>query len=230
MATLPTDPAQLLARIQVLGPQWVEHAAELGLSPEMIAELETTLAECGDAAAEARRLRDAAQSATQLYYNAADRLYRASASIVRTVRTNALITGDVHYYINAGIDIPGPRRRKALPPGKPYALRATLDSLGAVDLSWKSKNPRGVANVIYEVTRQVFFPAGHTTPSDTDFRAIGLAGGSRTFTDESIPAGAATVYYQVRPLRGRQKGEASPVLIVRFGAATQRVVEAKRAA
>jgi len=227
MATLPTDPAQLLLYVKGHGPTWVSHAAELGLSPEMIAELESSLTTCTDAADEARRLRDAAQSATQAYYNAADRLYRASASIVRTVRTNALNTGDNAYYTTAGIRAPGPRRHKAPPPGQPYALRFHLAGLGAVDLSWKSKNPRGVANVIYQVARQVQFADGRT---DGGFKIIGLGGGSRTFVDATLPAGAGCVLYQVRPIRGRQRGPVSQPLIVQFGAATEHVALLKRAA
>lgn len=227
MATLPTDPAQLLARVKVLGPRWVEHAAELGLSPEMIAELQAALAECGGAADEAYRLREAAQMATQTYYTAADRLYHASAAVVRTVRANGLNSGDPSYFITAGMDVPGPRRRHAPPPGQPTALRSRLESLGRVRLTWRSKNPRGVANVVYEVTRQVRLIDGTT---DGPPKVLGLAGGSRTFTDATLPAGAASAIYQVHPIRGRQRGPESAPLIMQFGTSAASAARAKLAA
>ncbi len=43
--------------------------------------------------------------------------------------------------------------------------------------------------------------------------------GSRTFVDATLPAGAASVIYQVRPIRGRQRGSMSEPVLLRFGTA-----------
>ncbi|HYE61629.1 MAG TPA: hypothetical protein VD997_06510 [Phycisphaerales bacterium] len=216
MATLPTDPAQLLAFVKGHGPTWIERAAELGLQPGQVAELEAALAATDAAWRRAFDLRRESEAATAAYYNEARFLYEASSAVVRTVRTNALNTGNESLYALAQIDAPRPRRREAPAPGQPHSVRWTLGPLGEVTLTWKSRNPRGVANVVYQITRSVQL-IGERPGAEPPFESIGLAHGGRTFTDSTIPPGARTVQYRIRPVRGQQVGPASATVVVQFG-------------
>lgn len=92
-------------------------------------------------------------------------------------------------------------------PGKPSDFVVGLDETGALNLSWKCANPPGCTGVIYEVRRRVG-PTGA-------FGYIG-ASGTRTFVDDTLPAGSATVTYQLTAIRSTARGPAAQ-FTVNFG-------------
>jgi hypothetical protein len=68
--------------------------------------------------------------------------------------------------------------------------------------------------VVYVINRRVRM-AGSDSFSRTQHLGVS---GTRTFTDDSIPPGAAAVTYTIRAHRGQTTGPMSPVYVAQFGA------------
>ncbi len=136
---------------------------------------------------------------------------------------------------------PGAQGPAARMPGKPTDFAAALNPDGSVTLSWRSTNAAASAGVTFAVLRKL--------PGQREFIRIGTAGGTTsqtkrpTFTDATVPAehlsaqreeeGVRYIIQGARALCGALgTGEASDVLVVRFGAeaTTLRLATLARAA
>lgn len=82
-------------------------------------------------------------------------------------------------------------------PGTPTGFRVALLQNGALELSFKASNPSSPGNIVYQVLRQDA-PQGPF--------AFLMNAGEKRFVDTSIPAGTASVVYQVTGYRGQQAG------------------------
>lgn len=105
-------------------------------------------------------------------------------------------------------------------PGKPAEFSAVLNEDGSVTLSWRSTNSAAASGVTFTVSRRL--------PGQGEFTRIGAADGTTsqmrrpTFTDATLPAAdllelEKNAEYLVQGSRGADVGEASDVLVVRFG-------------
>ena len=86
------------------------------------------------------------------------------------------------------------------PPGRPDQFKATIDSIGAVTLTWTCANPSGAVGTLYQLARRLG-PTG-------EFVHLGTSG-KRRFVDATIPAGTASVTYEVRAIRSTKFGIAA---------------------
>lgn len=94
--------------------------------------------------------------------------------------------------------IPPPAKASPIgPPGQPTQFTFELDARGALELSWKCKNPRGAVGTMYQVSRRIG-PGGELVP-------LGITGEKR-FVDETIPAGSTQVIYQIQAIRSTAAG------------------------
>lgn len=103
------------------------------------------------------------------------------------------------------------------PPGKPERFVATVDETGAVQLGWKCPNPPGTAGTIYQVWRR-------TSPTG-EFAYLG-GNGAKRFLDQTIPAGASQVTYQIQAVRSTAVG-AWAQFNLNFGVSNAGTVTAK---
>jgi len=99
------------------------------------------------------------------------------------------------------IDAPVP------PPGIARDFTVTLGQNGWLTVKWKCTNPEGAQGTAYEVQRKI---------GSGNFVYIGIAGGDKTFIDNTLPAGSTGVVYQVTGVRSGLRGPAAQVN-VNFG-------------
>ena len=84
-----------------------------------------------------------------------------------------------------------------------------LTALGQVRLAWKCKNPRNSEGTIYEVRRKLH-RAGEPDFGPLDFLA---STGKKRFTDSTVPAGTATILYEVTAVRSTRRGPVATHLV-----------------
>lgn len=178
-----------------VGP-WTENAASIGSTPEAIAAFAAKVDAARIAKLEATQARAAAQAATLKLKLAAQELSAAAASIVLQVRTKAETTRDRGVYTLAQISPPATPAPIA-PPGTPESFEVVLRQDGAVDLTWKCKNPRGSTGVMYELWRRNAMTGERTF--------LGVTGEKR-FRDDAIPAGVSALIYEVQAKRSTAAG------------------------
>ena len=87
--------------------------------------------------------------------------------------------------------------------------------MGEVILTWKTKQPRGVSNVTFEIHRA--FNNDLSTMKIIDTTA------GREFIDSTIPRGTHSVHYTLVPKRGSQEGPASNLFSLMLGSVVPRM-------
>lgn len=91
-----------------------------------------------------------------------------------------------------GVPVPRPA------PGTPYKFESTISINGVVTTKWKCENPKGSAGTMYQVYRRLGEAGAYAY----------LGGvGEKKFVDAAIPAGTASVTYQVQAVRSTAAGE-----------------------
>jgi hypothetical protein len=161
------------------------------------------------------------------YEHALDRLRAAGAACIAKVRVAATAAaaagaGDEGGHVYSIALLPMPARPGRVPaPGQPRGFASTLLVDGTLRLTWRCKNPVGAAGTLYEVRRS---DRSAATGAWTAPAFVGLAG-TKSFVDDTIPAGTAAVQYQVTAVRSTRRG-APAVHTVSFGVAGGRVLAA----
>ena len=182
---------------------WNGAATQIGTTVAAVAALDTKT-QAARAAFDAQQLAyDNAKSATLALHQAVEAMMTAGADIIKQVKTQAAITGPSVYTL---ANIPEP----AIPspvgaPGTPYQLKVTLNPNGSLHMSWKCDNPAGSSGTLYHIYRKV-----GTAPAE--FAFIG-GSGSRAFTDQTVPAGAPTIVYQIQAARTTAVGVAGEFIV-----------------
>jgi hypothetical protein len=88
-------------------------------------------------------------------------------------------------------------QRTPLPPPGPLSnFKVELGGNGAVSFTWRADNPAGAHGTMYEIWRKVGDSA--LVYCDTT--------GQREFVDNTLPAGASSITYQVRAVRSTKVG------------------------
>jgi len=189
---------------------WTTNATAIGLTGEQVTALDGLTTAARNAYDNAVAARQASKTATQAYYDAVTAMHAgpgAGQDMIDTIRNYAQTGDDPNVYTLA--EIPPPATPSAAPPpGTPFDFNINLLQDGSVRLNWKCDNPSGTQGTVYEVLRQ---DSGEST-----FTFVGAAG-SRTFTDGSIPAGAAPVTYRITAVRSTLRGNPAQ-FTVSFGA------------
>jgi hypothetical protein len=203
---MPVVPKTRIGKLQYyeahLQP-WAASAAQIGLSPGSVAALADKAEAARAAYLRHVAARSAAASATRDYYQKIRALHNgpgAGADMIRQIRTTAQVTDDPQVYVLAMI--PAPAAPSTLgPPGTPHDFGAKLNpGDGSLKLTWKCKHPAGSSGTIYQLSRRI----GDSGP----FVPLATLG-KRTFTDRTVPAGAAAVTYQILALRSTAVGVAA---------------------
>ncbi|MFN0012073.1 MAG: hypothetical protein ACKVS8_10560 [Phycisphaerales bacterium] len=209
MTTYPTSPRSDFltwahAHVAVFDTQ----EGAIGISSQQAAAFQAATA----AAASAHAAQAAAFNAYKASIAAADAAFadlRRSASLTtKVIRTFAQTSGNPGVYSLARIPPPA-TASVAPPPAKPARLSITLaNASGALTLRWKAANPRGTNGTSYIIRRKL--------PGEAAFTFVGVSGVKR-FTDNTFPAGLASVQYVVQGQRADRAGEESDPLVVNFG-------------
>ncbi len=92
------------------------------------------------------------------------------------------------------------------PPGTPSDFTATLNPLGSLKLDWKCVNPLGSQGTTYQIFRKV------GRASTGGFTFIGSSG-TKSLTDDTLPAGASSITYKIMAVRSTAMGTAAQFLV-----------------
>ncbi len=206
-------PANKLPRLQFYEehvPPWTANAAAIGLTPAIMTAFAPKVAACRTAYTAQQAAILAAKAATENFNNRLKDLHEdpgGGAEIIRLIKNWAESKEDPNVYVLA--QIPAPSEPAPVPPpGTPEQFRVEVLQVGTVKLSWKCRNPVGVAGTIYEVWRYVGTGEG-------PFSYAGSTG-IREFLDETLPSGGSPVTYRITAVRSTVRG-VTAVFTVRFG-------------
>lgn len=208
MAIVPRNPADQIRFYASHVPVWAEHPSELGLSDEIVADLDAKLAAAEAAYRAALELRDQAEAATLRYRDAVRALHNRGAAAIATIKAFASVSNDALVYSRARIDPPSTSRAAPPPPGAPSVSSATVDSVGTLNLEWSAAHGESVgpsSGVYFEVLR-TRCGLGETQPT-----LIGTTAGL-TLRDPDIGPGENV--YTVRARRGTRIGSESVAVAV----------------
>jgi hypothetical protein len=202
--------------------RFVDHAGAVGLSGARAEAYRELVAEVDRLILEQEEARNLYRTRTSTMEEGLARLLAATGSTVKTIRAFAE-SAEVPIDVYSAAQLPPPAKGSpAAAPAKPNSLTVTLRAgEGALEISWKARNPRGTQGTSYIVRRRL---AG-----ETQWSFIGVTGAKR-FVDTGVPAGIASVQYTVQGQRADQSGAWSEVLDVQMGAENVRAGAAKLAA
>ncbi len=220
MANIPKTMAGLLEWAPGHAAQWLGHAAALGLDPlaaqRFVDEVEAFELRKAQSLAAHR----AAENATARLNTQEQAVRGLAGALVRQIKAHAEAVGDPSLILLAQL------RQDAAPgtlppPLPPREFTWSMDSLGALTIRWKVRQPKGVQNVTYNITRSL---------DGGPFAPVGSVGSAKRFTDTTLPAGTALVAYMIEPMRGGVRGEPSREFIIRFGRGRAAVTQGGAAA
>lgn len=178
------------------------NAVAIGITTTEVTDLDTKT----DAARAAYTARQAAKSATELFYNAVNTMGSAGAAIIKKIRAKVEQTGNPNLYALA--QIPAPQAPSPVPPpGTPTHFKVSLSQGGALTLAWKCPNPAGAVGTIYQVSQRV----GTSGP----LTFIG-ATGNKKFIDQTLPTGSSSITYRIVAVRSTAQGPEA-LFTVNFG-------------
>jgi len=171
------------------------NAVAIGTSAAAVADL-TTKTEAARAARQAAfEARNAAKALTLDYHEKVAVMSAAVANIISQIKTQAGITGPSVYTL---AQIPAPATPTPVGPlAKPDNFAVALLENGALKLTWKCAQPKSASGVTYQIWRRI----------GTTGAFVSLGGtGAKEFTDSTVPAGSASVTYQLQATRSTSIG------------------------
>lgn len=207
MPVMPRDNVEKIAFCENHTAPWAANAVAIGTTATVVTDLTTKTTAARAAYNAQQAAQNAAKAATNTYNLAVRAMATAAQSVIDQVRVKAMTAGDGVYSL---AEIPVPSRGSPVGPlGKPSDFTVELDQTGALNLKWKNTNPKGATGTVYQVWRRL----GGTG----DFNYLGGAG-DKKFTDAGVPAGTASVQYQIQAVRSTSVGPFA-LFVVNFGAA-----------
>lgn len=190
-------PHKLVERVQFYEDHiaiWTANATAIGTTAVAVTALETKTQAARDAYDAQQVAQAAARAATETYHQAVAEMSIAGSAIIDQIRSAAKTTGPSVYPL---AQIPAP----AVPspvgaPGECTNFTTQLLATGELQTRWKANNPVGCTGVIYRVLRRIGSGA---------FEQVGSVG-EKKFVDSTIPAGTASVTYQIQGVRSTSAG------------------------
>jgi hypothetical protein len=195
MSVLPDGKQERIEFCETHNPTWNTNAVAIGTTAASVASLVTLTTAARNAYNAQIVAMNAARDATNTANLAVDAMTKATADIIKQIRTKAAISGDSVYSLAS---IPAPAARRPTGPlGMPNNFRVELAANGVPTIFWECTNPRNATGVVYTVYRSV----GGTN----QFEYLGGVGGKK-FSDDTLPAGSEQVQYQVQAVRSTGVG------------------------
>ena len=187
-------------------PAWAADPAAIGLTALQIGDLQTMVSAARLAYDAAQVIRQESKNQTNTQRQAVANMNVQGTAMLTLIRGFAELNGNpASIFEAANIDAPSSTNSPLPAPVPATDLTTTLENSGAVRLKWKGTVANGT---VYSVWRRL----GESSP----FIQIGTST-TKSFTDETIPAGTPEATYYLITLRdGQASGESEPTLI-RFG-------------
>lgn len=217
MGVMPEKRADQIVFCETHLPVWQAAPTALGLSVLLVDQLETLTLAARKSYTDAQAAREASKTATQAFYADTAAMRSLAAEMIAQIKAYAdLQANPTAIYNAAQIPLPAPPSAPPLP-GVPDSVLVTLQTGGAVTLSWEAANAAASSGVVYIVERKL--------PGQAAFAVVGFSPGSTvesrrmSWTDAAIPTSAAGqgVQYVITGQRSGQSGPASTAITVEFG-------------
>jgi len=189
-------------------PVWAATPAAVGLTAAQVAALDTATKAARNAYTAQQNARNAAKASTSAYHTNVGAMREIGGDLIKTIKAFAATSNNPNVYAIAQIPMPA-EPAPLPPPGQPNDFDVRLTGSGAIVLSWKCANAAPSSGAYFTVRRRIGTQGAFTLVGGT---------GSRTFIDDSIPAGSPFVTYLVQGFRGEQPGPESELVSVQFGA------------
>jgi hypothetical protein len=211
---MPVQPDSRVQQIEFAEshwPIWNVAPASVGLTPAAVTAIKNAAGSARTAWSKSRDARDASKAATIAYYNETDNMKSLVAEAIKAIRLYAQSTNNPNVYSAAQIPVPA-QPSPLPPPGQPTDVTATVEPTGALTLTWTATSEGSGA--VYLVRRRLH--------GQSNFALIGAAQPARnsrfkTFTDDTLPAGANDIDYIIQGQRGGEAGPDSRVFNVTLG-------------
>lgn len=204
---LPETVAEIIEWAEAHDPLFTANAVAIGLSPGQALAFKSFMSSARSAFSAAEVARLASKNATNAQTVAVTNLRNNAGALVGIIKAFAEATNNPNVYTLAGVSPPDPRGTVP-PPNAAKNLKATLNPSGSLTISWKAVQPRGSANTVYLVYRQL--------PGESRLSLVATVG-RKSWTDETLPRGVDGVNYMVQSKRGSTLGPESDQLAVTFG-------------
>jgi hypothetical protein len=214
---LPSDNAELLRFGNDHAPVFTLNAVAIGLTVPIASAFSASNKSMQDSWLEFNDAKAALRKASDSWKDARAAFRTLAGQDVTLIKNFAERQANpAATYALAQIPAPSPRN-PGIPPNSPTDLRATLDTqTGELIVRWNASQPKSVTGVVYNIQRVV--------GTGTSFASAGLSG-SKSFTDDNIPAGTSRIQYRVIAQRGSLTSPASTTLDVRFSTNAQGEVQ-----
>ena len=187
---------------------WATVAVAVGTTTAAVTDLTTKVSTAQTKIAAALLAKEAAKNATADADLAVRDMAHAGAAIITQIRAKAAVTGASVYVL---AQIPAPATPSPVPPpGTPVDFRAALNPDGSLRLTWRCPNPAGAPGTIYQIARRL--GASGAGGAFVPLTSVG----TRSLTDPTVPAGAASVTYRITAVRSTAAGLAAE-FVVNFG-------------
>lgn len=187
---------------------WLANPAAIGLTPAQVTQLAADVAAARQAYDQAQQTRNEAQSATVGFHAASAAMEGGGRDLITTIKAFAEASDDPGVYVQA--DVPPPSTpTPAGPPETPTHVTGTINSDGAVELSWKGSLAH---RTFFEVLRKLEGEASWTVLDSV---------GAKHYLDETVPLGTTAAQYRVRAKRGNHTSPANDPITVRLGVEPQ---------
>lgn len=193
MPIVPKSIADEIAFFENHNTPWSTNALAIGTTTAAVTALATQTAAARAAYNAQQAAQNAAKAATLTLKGAMDAMGIAGSDIIKSIKTKAATAGDSVYAL---AEIPAPATPSPVgPPGTPSDFKVALNADGSLKLTWKCTNPG--AGTIYQIYRRV--------GASGEFTYLGGVG-SKSFVDNTLPAGSSAVTYQMQAARSTAVG------------------------
>ena len=210
MGSIPSSPrSAVLSWCDAHIENFRTNAANIGLTADQALTFATVTEAYATAASEQEKARLSYAAKTENANDAYRNMRRELSQAVNDIRYFAS-TAPSPAAVYTLAEVP-PRQDPSTvpPPGQPTNLSVSLvSSTGALELRWKSVNPRGASGTSYIVMRKL--------PTQANFSFVGVTG-ERRFVDNTFIAGPDSVEYNVQGQRADSAGPVSESFVIRFG-------------
>ncbi len=198
---------------------WTTNATAIGTTSAAVTDLQTKVTTAQAKLDAQIAAEQAVKTATEAATVAVAQMVEAGADIIKNIRAKAATVGGNSVYELAEIPAPAtPTPVSTL--GQPTDFKAELGQDGSIISRWKCANPRATGTV-YQVWRRL--------DGEADFTYCGGVG-TKTFTDNTVPAGTANILYKIQAVRSTAVGPWATFNVMigvgRGGAMMASVVEA----
>ncbi|HYE16996.1 MAG TPA: hypothetical protein VEA69_01010 [Tepidisphaeraceae bacterium] len=205
MKLVPEDDAGAIGFFASRSALWSTNAVGMGSTAPIITSMNAKTALAQQKLTDAITARNQAKTATEALRIAVRDMRGSGSEVIRQVRTKAAVDHSDTPYLLADLPtppIPGPTPN----PGTPTNFKVVLNPDGSIKATWKCANPKGSSGTMYLLWRKV---------GSAEFVSIG-GSGTKSFVDNTLPAGVPSVTYRIQAVRSTAVGEAAQ-FVVNFG-------------